>query len=123
MKVIRVLGPTRNRYTVVTLEWNNGKFGNIAIKNDLSIIFLGKNQLSKSVEKAVINFIIKNCPDWIKTELVSIDDNLEKERRLSENDTYGIKRDIFNSNIRWILNKKEYLKNALSIIESLKKII
>ncbi|MCD7980119.1 MAG: hypothetical protein LUF31_06025 [Fusobacterium sp.] len=71
MELIKVTGPAKNRDTLVSLKWNNGNVGHIAIKEDKSIVLLGKtergyfvskNQLSENVKQAVIRFIMAACP-------------------------------------------------------------
>lgn len=129
MELIKVIGPAKNRDTLVSLKWNNGNVGHIAIKEDKKLVLLGKtergyfvskNQLPESVKQAVKRFILVACPPWIEAELISIDEDIEKEKRFRRADTYGLKGKIYDSNIKNLTYKKEYLKNALSIIKSLK---
>ncbi|WP_462425356.1 hypothetical protein [Fusobacterium varium] len=129
MELIKVTGPAKNRDTLVSLKWNNGNVGHIAIKEDKKLVLLGKTergyfvskkQLSPGVEQAVRRFITAACPEWIEAELVSINEDIERERKFSRNDTYGLKGKIYDFNIKKLISKKEYLKNALSIIKSLK---
>lgn len=129
MELIKVTGPAKNRDTLVSLKWNNGNVGHIAIKEDKKLVLLGKTergyfvskkQLSPGAEQAVRRFITAACPEWIEAELVSINEDIERERKFSRNDTYGLKGKIYDFNIKKLISKKEYLKNALSIIKSLK---
>lgn len=130
MELIKVTGPAKNRDTLVSLKWNNGNVAHIAIKEDKKLVLLGKTergyfmskkQLSSTVEQAVRRFIIAACPGWIESELVSIDEEIEREKKFRRADTYGLKGKIYDSNIKNLTYKKEYLKNALFVIESLKK--
>ncbi|MFR3817573.1 MAG: hypothetical protein ACLTXO_03470 [Fusobacterium varium] len=131
MELIKVTGPAKNRDTLVSLKWNNGNVGHIAIKEDKKLVLLGKNeygyfvsknQLSLAVEQAVRRFIITACPSWIESEIVSIDEDIEREKRFRRADIYGLKGRIYDSNIKRLIYKKEYLKDALSVIKDLKKI-
>lgn len=128
MELIKVTGPAKHRDTLVSIKWNNGNVGHIAIKEDKKLVLLGKtergyfvskNQLSPGVEQAVRRFIMAACPTWIESELVSINEDIEREKRFRRADTYGLKGKIYDSNIKNLTYKKEYLKNALSVIESL----
>ncbi|RGJ30417.1 hypothetical protein [Fusobacterium varium] len=130
MELIKVTGPAKNRDTLVSLKWNNGNVGHIAIKKDKKLVLLGKtehgyfvskNQLSLAVEQAVRRFIITACPSWIESEIVAINEDIEKEKRFRRADIYGLKGKIYDSNIKSLIYKKEYLKNALSVIKDLKK--
>lgn len=130
MELIKVTGPAKNRDTLVSLKWNNGNVGHIAIKEDKKLVLLGKTdrgyfvskrQLPESVKQAVIRFIMAACPALIEAELVSIDEDIEREKRFRRADTYGLKGKIYDSNIKNLTYRKEYLKNALFVIESLKK--
>ena len=83
--------------------------------------FVSKNQLSLAVEQAVRRFIITACPSWIESEIIAINEDIEKEKRFRRADIYGLKGKIYDSNIKSLIYKKEYLKNALSVIKDLKK--
>lgn len=130
MELIKVTGPAKNRDTLVSLKWNNGNVGHIAIKEDKKLVLLGKTergyfvskkQLSPGVEQAVRRFIMAACPPWIEAELVSIEADIEQQFRFSKNDTYNLKSKYYNLNIKKLGYKKDYLKNALSVIENLNK--
>ena len=51
MELIKVTGPAKNRDTLVSLKWNNGNVGHIAIKKDKKLVLLGKTEHGYFVSK------------------------------------------------------------------------
>lgn len=117
MKIIKVLGPTRNRQTTVNIEWNSGKKGTLLIDRGFNITSFGK-KLPADIEKNVKAFLLRECPKWINKELERLE--IEKNKSLKLLLNSGSKGDLYRANYKIDSYKISALESALYLFKNVK---